>query len=92
MCASYVCVWLPPIGGFHVPGLRPSASYFPYLYVGMALAVVNYADESCLSQLCECLHQDLEEGRVVGPRGGVCVGAVDFSSGPASLDLESCGG
>jgi hypothetical protein len=60
--------------------------------VDTALARVNDADESSLSKLCECLHQNLEEGGVVGPRVGFGVGVVDFSYGPALLDLGSCGG
>ena len=27
----------------------------------------------------------------MGPRGGVGLGVVDFSSGPSALDLGSCG-
>ena len=61
------------------------------MYVDKVLAVVDDADESSLSKLCKCLHQELEDGGVLGPRGGVGLGAVDFSSGPSSLDLESCG-
>jgi len=64
----------------------------PYLCVDTALVVVDDVDESSLSKLCECLHQDLEEGGVVAPRGGIGVGAVDFSYGPTSLDLMYCGG
>ncbi len=56
------------------------------------LAVVNDAYESSLSELCKCLHQGLEEGGIVGPRGGVGLGVVDFSSSLASLNLGSCGG
>ena len=48
--------------------------------------------ESSLSELCECLHQGLEEGGFMGPRVGVGVGALDISSSPASLDLGSCVG
>ena len=71
---------------------RSGAFYFPYLCVDKASAMVNDAAESSLSKLHECLHHGLEEGGVVGARGGVDVGAVDFSSGPTLLDLGSCGG
>jgi len=59
---------------------RSGASYFPCICLDKDLAVVNDADESCLSKLCESLQQGLEERGVVGPRGGVVVGALDFSS------------
>ena len=72
--------------------VRSGASYFPFLCVDNVLAVVNNAYESSLSKLCKRLHQGLEEGGVVGPRGGVGLGVDDFSSSPASLDLGSCGG
>ena len=94
-CIVCVCVWSPLAGGFPMPGcvrVRSGASYFPYMCVDTALAVVDDAYESSLSKHCECLHQGLEEGRVVDPRGGVGLGGVDFSYGPASLDLGSCGG
>ncbi len=71
---------------------RSGASYVPYMCVDNALSMVNNADDSSLSKLCECLHQGLEEGEVVSPRGGVGVGVVDFSCGPALLYLRSCGG
>ncbi len=72
--------------------VRSGASYFPYLCVDKVLAVVNNAYESSLSKLCKRLHQGLEEGGVVGPRGGVGLGVEYFCSGPSSLDLGSCGG
>ena len=56
------------------------------------LAVVNNAYESRMSKLYKRLHQGLEEGGVVGPRGSVGLGVEDFSSSPASLDLGSYGG
>ena len=56
------------------------------------LAVVNNVYESSLSLLSECLHQGFEEGGVVGPRGGVGLGVLNFSYSSSSLDLESCGG
>ena len=67
-------------------------AYFPYLCVDKVLAAVNDAYESSLSKLCECLHQGLKEGGVVGPRGGVDLGVLDFSSSSSSLNLGSCGG
>ncbi len=68
------------------------AAYFPYLYVDKALALVNDAYESRLCKLGECMHQSLEEGGVVCPRGGVGFGVLDLSSGSSLLDLWSCGG
>ena len=50
------------------------------------------AKESILGKLSKLLHQGLEEGGVVGPRGGGGLGVGDFSSGSASLDLGSRGG
>ena len=94
-CIVCVCVVPPMPMGFLCRGyvrVRSGASYFPYLCVDKVLAVVNKAYESSLSELGKCLHQGLEEGGVVGPRGGVCLGVVDFSSSLASLDLGSCGG
>jgi hypothetical protein len=72
--------------------VRSGAAYFPYIYTSKALAVVNDAYESSLIKLCECLHRGLEEGGVVGHRGGVGVGVVDLSFGSASLNLGSCCG
>ena len=95
-CIVCVCVCGPPLlVGFLCRGcgrVRSGASYFPYLCVDKVLAVVNNAYESSLSKLCKRLHQGLEEGGVVGPRGGVGLGVEYFSSGPSSLDLGSCGG
>ena len=56
------------------------------------MAAVDDACESSLSKLCKYLQQGLEEGGVVDPCGGVSIGVMDFSSGPASLVLGSCGG
>ncbi len=80
MRASYVCEWSSPLlVGFLcrccVRG-RSGASYFPYLCVDKALAVVNDVYESGLSKFCKCLHQGLEEGGVVDPRGRVGLGVV----------------
>ena len=89
----FVC-GLPLLVGFLFRGCvrdRSGVAYFPYLCVDTILAVVDDAYEYSLSKLCKCLHQGLEEGGVVDPRGGVGLGAVDFSFGPASLDLGSCG-
>ncbi len=92
----HVCVCGPPMPvGFPFRGCvrdRSGAFYFPYMCVDKVLAVVNIAYESSLSKLCKRLHQGLEEGGVVGPRGGVGLGVEDFSYSPASLDLGSCGG
>ncbi len=49
------------------------------------------AYKSRLGELCEGLHQGLEEGGVVCPRGGVGVGVSYLSSGSVSLDLGSRG-
>ena len=56
------------------------------------LAVVNDAYKSNMSELSKRSHKGLEEGGIVGPRGGVGLGVEDFSSNHASLDLGSCGG
>jgi len=53
---------------------------------------MNDSCESRLCKICEPLHQGLEEGGVVAPRGGVGVGVDDVSSGSGSLNLQSCGG
>ena len=91
-----VCVCGPPLfEGYLCRGcvrVRSVASYIPYQSVDKAFAVVNDAYESSLSKLCKRLHRGLEEGGVVGPRGGVGLGVVDFSSSPASLYLRSCRG
>ena len=96
MRVPYVCVCgLSLVVGFMCRGCvraRSGVSYFPYLCVDEVLAVVNNSDEYSLSKICKRLHQGLEEGGVVGPRGGVGLGVEDFSSSPASLDLGSCGG
>jgi hypothetical protein len=55
--------------------------------VDKVLAVMYNAYISSLSELCERSHQSLEEGGVVGPRGGVGLGVEDFSSCHASLGL-----
>ncbi len=94
MHRAYVC-GPPLLMGFLCRGCvraRSGASYFSYLCVDKVLAVVDDAYESNMSELCKCLHQGLEEGGVVCPRGGVGLGVEDFSSGPVSLDLGSCGG
>jgi len=86
-------VWVcgpPLLVGFLCRGcvrVRSSTSYFPYLCVDEVLAVVNNAYESSLSKVCKRLRHGLEEGGVVGLRGGVGLGVVDFSSSPASLYL-----
>ncbi len=78
-----MCVCGPPLlVGYLCRGcvrVRSGASYFPYLCVNKALAVVDDACESSLSELCECLHQGIEEGGAVDPRGRVGLGVVDFS-------------
>ena len=95
-CIVCVCVCVAPLaGGFPVPGcvrVRSGASYFPYMCVDKDLAVVNNAYKSSMSELCKRLHQGIEEGGLVGPRGSVGLGVGDFSSSHVSLDLESCGG
>ena len=53
---------------------------------------MNYSCESRLCEICEPLHQGLEEGGVVAPRGEVGVGVGDVSSGSVSFDIRSCGG
>ena len=94
-CIVCVCVCGPPLlVGFLCRGCgraRSGASYFPYLCVDKVLAVVYDAYESSLSKLRKRLRQGLEEGGVVGPRGGVGVGVSCLSSGSASLDLGSRG-
>ena len=96
MRASCVCVCGHPLlVGFLCRGcirVCSGASCFPYTCVDTALAVVNDADESSVSKLCECLHQGLEEGGVVDSRGGVGGWVVDSSSSHVLLDLGSCGG
>ena len=95
-CIVCVCVVTPYLlVGFMCRGCvraRLSASYFPYLYVDKALAVMNDAQEYILSKLYKRLHQSLEEGGFVGPRGAVGLEVEYFSSSLASLDLGSCGG
>jgi hypothetical protein len=52
-------------------------------------------DDSCESILCEIsepLHQELEEGGVMSPRGGVGVRVGDVSSDSVPFNLLSCGG
>ncbi len=44
-----------------------------------------------MCELSERLHQSLEEGGVVCPRGGVGVGVSYFSSGSSLFDLWSRG-
>ncbi len=56
------------------------------------LAVLDDACESVLSELCECRHQGLEEGGVVGPCSGVGGRVSGSSSGSLHLDLGSSGG
>ncbi len=50
------------------------------------------ACESGLRELCECMHQGLEEGGVVGPRGCVRDRVLGTSSGALSFYLGSGGG
>ena len=54
--------------------------------------VLNDAYESLLSELCECMHQGLEEGGVVGPRGCVRGRVLGSSSGALQFDTGSGGG
>jgi hypothetical protein len=95
-CVHLMCVHGPPLLVFFLcrgcVRVRSGASYFPYLCVDKALVVVYDACESILSKHGECLHPCLEEGGVVGPRGGVGLGVEDVSCGPASLNLGSRGG
>ncbi len=72
--------------------VRSGAAYFPYLCLDKVLAVENNAYESSLSKFCECLHQSLEEGGVVGPRGGVGLGVLALSCSSYPINLGSCGG
>ena len=94
-CIVCVCV-IPPCWWVSCAGVASAFArvrlIFPYMCVDKALAVVYDACESILRKPRECLHQGLEEGGVVGPRGGVCLGVLDFSSGLASLNLEPRGG
>ena len=94
--ACIVCVCgHPMLVGFLCQGcvrVHSGASYFPFMCVDKALTVVYDSEESGLSMFCECLHQGLEEGGVVGPCGGVGLGVVSFSSGLASLNVGSFGG
>ena len=53
---------------------------------------MNDSFESRLCEICEPLHQGLEEAGVVAPRGGVGVGVGEVSPGSASFDIRSCGG
>ena len=74
MHASCVCVCVVPplLVGYLCRGCgrdRSVAAYFPYLCVDKVLAMVNNAFEYSLSKLCKRLHQGLEEGGVVVPRG-----------------------
>ena len=50
------------------------------------------ACEPSLRELCECMHQGLEEGGVVGPRGCVRGRVLGSPSGSLPLDLGSGGG
>ncbi len=50
------------------------------------------ACESGLRELCECMHQGLEEGGVVGPRGCVRGRVLGTSSGALPFYLGSGGG
>ena len=95
-CVHRVCVCVVPLlVGFMCRGcvrVRSCASYFPYLCVDTALAMMDDTYKIILSKLCKRVHQGLEEGGVVGPRGGVGLGVDDVSSGHATLSLGSCGG
>ncbi len=46
------------------------------------------ACESLLSEVRECRHHGLVEGRVVGPRGGVGGRVLGSSFGSLQLDLK----
>ena len=94
-CMVCVCVvppcWWVPCAGVSCLFARVRLTS-PACAWTSALAVVNDAYESIMSKRCKRLHHGLEEGGLVGPRGGVGLGVSDFSSGSSLLDLGSCGG